>query len=58
MRLLRMIQLYLATEGISQNDLCRELGIDKTTLSRFLNGKQVHASTFAKLLTWALEPKT
>lgn len=55
MRLIRMIRLYLAAEGLGQNELCAELGISTSTLSRILNGKQVHASTFAKLISWSLE---
>ncbi len=49
-----MMRLWLAANNKTQAELAKELGINESTMSRFLSGKDLpYATTFIKIQTWA-----
>lgn len=56
MKLARMVRLFVeTTDGLSQKQVAAEIGINESTLSRFLNGESMpDAVGFSKILTWCL----
>jgi transcriptional regulator with XRE-family HTH domain len=50
-----MVKLYLAVNGIEQKSLCDELGIGQSTMTRFLQGKDISMKSLGKLLRWLTE---
>jgi len=54
-RLAAMLRLYIATGNREQRELADEIGINESTLSRYLSGKaSPDAEGFSKILVWVL----
>lgn len=54
MRLARMVRLFIAADGtLTQKQVAMEIGINESTLSRFLSGEQMPDSrAFVALVIW------
>lgn len=52
------LKYYMQFKGVSGSGFARGLGIDKTAVSRFLNGKPVKLETYNKILTWFITVPT
>lgn len=51
-RLAEALRLYCSVNRIGIRQLSEQSGVDKATLSRFWNGKQVEARHYIKILAW------
>jgi len=51
-----MMRLYIRVNEVEQKALCREIGIGESTLTRFLQGTDLSAQNFVKLLSWLATP--
>lgn len=56
MRLAALLHAYLAATRISRTEVCRQMGIDRSVLSRFLSGHtSLNAAAFARVLAWCMQ---
>jgi predicted transcriptional regulator len=57
MRLARALRLLIAAENLEQKAVAEQIGINESTLSRFLSGRaDPDAAGFARILSWSLQP--
>lgn len=47
-----MLKLYIAVNDIEQKTLAVEIGVAQSTLTRFLQGKDVSMKSFGRLVAW------
>ena len=55
MRLAAMLRIYIAASNLQQKAICKQIGVNESTFSRFISGnREPDAEGFAKILTWCL----
>lgn len=54
-RLAQSLRMWLAFSGMSQRDLAKALSCSPSTITRFLDGKDMDAATTLRLSQWMLE---
>lgn len=55
LRIQNALKLYLKLTGVSQRKLAEDLGVDHTTLSRYINGNECRQRIDIKVFRWLLE---
>jgi len=53
-RLASALKMWLAFSGMSQRDLAKALECSPSTITRFLDGKEMDAATTLRLFQWLL----
>jgi transcriptional regulator with XRE-family HTH domain len=56
-RLASALKMWLAFSGMSQRDLAKALECSPSTITRFLDGKEMDAATTLRLFQWMLGRK-
>lgn len=54
-RLAQALKMYLAFSGISQRDLAKAINASPSSITRWMNGKDMDAATTLRLFQWMLE---
>jgi len=55
MRISNAVKLYMNFFDISVRDLAKELGVSRSTVSRFLNGRETNFTNGVKFVEWLLK---
>jgi predicted transcriptional regulator len=54
-RLAQALRMWLAFSGVSQRDLAKAIKASPSSITRFMDGKDMDAATTLRLFQWMLE---